>query len=177
MSNQSLANTANHVVAQYSAAGKTLNQAYRATVERVLGDAKTRFASVLEARSIPMVNEQIKSELVNAQELLAGYMLKGVQAAYNRADQAIDAISTRAASGIESVESAVARVESSIKLANFDAVRTLNAPIASLATQIADKVAEGAKAVEARMAVAAEEMAEVAVAVDAKPARRAVRKA
>ena len=51
MSNQSLADTANHVVAQYSAAGKTLNQAYRATVERVLGDAKTRFASVLEARS------------------------------------------------------------------------------------------------------------------------------
>ena len=177
MSNQSLAIAANHVVNQYSAAGKTLSQAYRTTAERVLGKAKSRFVTALEARSLPLVNDQIKSKLVSAQQVLAGYMLKGVQTAYDRADQAIDAIAARATSGIQSVDNTVARIESSIKLANFDAVRTLNAPIASLATKIADKVAEGAKAVEARVGVVAEEAAEAEVAVAAKPARRAARKA
>jgi hypothetical protein len=177
MSNQSLATAANHVVYQYSAAGKTLNQAYRTTVERVLDTAKTRFVSALEARSIPLVNTQVKTQLVNAQSLLAGFMLKGTQDTCNRAEQAIDMIAARATSGIASVESAVARAEASFKFAKFDAVRTLNAPIAALATQIADKVAEGAKAVEARVGVVAEEAAEAEVAVAAKPARRAARKA
>ncbi|WP_213954590.1 hypothetical protein [Variovorax sp. dw_954] len=175
MSNPSLATVATHVVDQYSVAGKTLNQAYRATVERVLGNAKARFVTALEARSIPMVNDKVKSQLVNAQDVLAGFMLKGVQTAYDRADQAIDAIATRTNSGIQSVDSTVTRVESAFKIANLDAVRALAAPAASLASQIADKAVEGAKAVEARIGAVAEEMTEVAVA--AKPARRAVRKA
>ncbi|WP_218509998.1 hypothetical protein [Variovorax sp. dw_308] len=174
MSNQSLATAATHVVAQYSAAGKTLNHAYRATVERLLDSAKTRFVSALEARSIPMVNDQVKSQLLNAQDVLAGFMLKGVQTAYGQADQAIELIAKRANSGIEKVASTVARVESSFEIANLEVVRAVNAPIASVATQIADKVAEGAKALEARMGVVAEE---VEVAVAAKPARRAARKA
>jgi len=175
MSNQSLATAATHVVAQYSAAGKTLNKAYSAAVERLMGNAKTRFASVLEARSIPMVNDQVKSQLVNAQEVLSGFMLKGVQTAYGQADQAIDLIAKRADSAIDKVATTVARVESSFDFVKLDAVRAVNAPVASLATQIADKVAEGAKAVEARLGVVAEQAAEVAVA--AKPARRAARKA
>jgi len=174
MSNQSLSTVATHVVAQYSAAGKTLNQAYRATAERLLGDAKTRLVSALDARAIPMVNDQVKSQIVDAQQVLAGYMLKGVQTATNQADQAIDTIAKRANSSIESAAATAARVQSSFKLEQFDAVLSLNAPIASLVSQVADKVAEGAKAVEARLASMTEEMAEVAVI--AKPARRAAAK-
>jgi hypothetical protein len=176
MSNQSLSTVAIHVVDQYSAAGKTLNQAYRAGVERLVDTAKTRFASALQARSIPMVNDQVKSDLINAQQVIAGFMLKGVRAAYARADQAIDTINTRANSGIEAVAKTVARVESAFELGNLDAVRTLNMPAATLASQLADKAVEGAKAVEARIAVAADEIA-TEVAVVAKPARRAARKA
>ena len=175
MSNPSIASAATHVVAQYSAAGKTLNHAYRATVERLLDSAKTRFVSTLEARSLPLVNDQVKSQLVNAQEVLSGFMLKGVQTAYGQADQAIDMIAKGASTGIDKVATTVARVESSFDFVKLDAVRAVNAPVASLATQIADKVAEGAKAVEARLGVVAEQAAEVAVA--AKPARRAARKA
>ncbi|MEJ8847526.1 hypothetical protein [Variovorax rhizosphaerae] len=175
MSNQSLATVATHIVDQYSAAGKTLNQAYRATVERVLDSAKSRFVTALEARSLPLVNDQIKSELVNAQDVLAGFMLKGVQTAYDRADQAIDTIATRANSGIQSIDSTVARVESAFQIANLDAVRALYAPVATLASQVADKVAEGAKSLEARIGTVVEESTEVAVV--AKPARRAARKA
>ncbi|MEJ8858011.1 hypothetical protein WKW79_25805 [Variovorax robiniae] len=175
MSNQSLATVATHVVDQYSAAGKTLNNAYRATVERVLGDAKGRFVKALEARSLPLINDQVKSELVNAQDVLAGFMLKGVQTAYDRADQAIETIATRTNSGIQSIDSTVARVESAFNIANLDAVRALVAPGATLASQIADKVAEGAKALEARIGAVVEQGTEVAVV--AKPARRVARKA
>ncbi|MEJ8849496.1 hypothetical protein [Variovorax rhizosphaerae] len=171
MTNQSITTVANHVVAQYSAAGKTLNKAYRATAVRMLDDAKARLVSALDARSIPMIDDNIKSQLVNAQQVLAGYMLKGVQTAHDQANQAIDTIAKRANSSIESMSSTVARVESSFELGNLDAVRTLNAPIVSLVSQLADKMVEGAKAVEARLATVTEEMTEVAVI--AKPARAA----
>jgi len=176
MSNQSLATVATHVVDQYSVAGKTLNQAYRASVERVLDKAKAG-VSALEARSIPMISDEIKSKLVGAQQVLAGYMLKGAQTAYDRADQAIDAIATRTNSGIQSLDSTVIRIESSLKFGNLDAVRALCAPAASLASKIADKAVEGAKAVEARIGVVAEETPKVAAVAKPKPARRAARKA
>jgi hypothetical protein len=178
MSNQSLSAVALHVVDQYGTAGKTLNQAYRAGVERLVDGAKSRFASALQARSIPLVNDQIKTDLIAAQQVLAGFMLKGVEAAYARADQAIDTISARATSGIQAAANTVARVEAAFEIKSLDTLRALNMPAATLVSQIADKAAEGAKAVEARIATVAEEIATTEVAVVAKPARRAaVRKA
>ena len=131
MSSQTLSAVAIHVVDQYSSAGKHLTQAYRTGVERLVGGANARYASFLQNRSIPLVNEKVKSDLINAQQVLAGFLLKGVHAGSDRA---------------------------------------------TLAAQLADKIAQGAKAVETRIGSVSEEAAEANVVV-AKPARRAVRKA
>jgi len=176
MSNSSLSNVAFHVVDQYGVVGKILAQAYRSGVERLVDTAKSRFASALQERSVPLVNDQIKSDLINAQQVLADFMLKRANAASDRAVQAIDAINARAANGIEAVAKTVSRFETAFEISNLEAVRTLNQPAATIVTQIADKIVEGAKAIEARVAaVAGTEVA--VVATPAKPARRAVRKA
>ncbi|MEO5738286.1 MAG: hypothetical protein ABIQ82_12600 [Variovorax sp.] len=176
MSSQTLSAVAIHVVDQYSSAGKHLAKAYRTGVERLVGGANTRYASFLQNRSIPLVNEQVKSDLINAQQALAGFLLKGVHAGSDRAALAIDSVSTRATSGIQALASTATRVETAFDSTALDTVRTLNMPAATLAAQLADKIAQGARAVETRIGSVSEEAAEVAE-VAAKPARRAVRKA
>jgi hypothetical protein len=176
MSNQTLSAVAIHVVDQYSNAGKHLNQAYRTGVERLVGGANARYASFLQERSIPLVNEQVKSDLINAQQVLAGFLLKGVHAGTDRTAQAIDSVSSRATSGIQAIANTAARVEAAFDVKALATVRTLNMPGATLAAQVADKIAEGAKAVEGRVATVSEEEIGAALVV-AKPARRAARKA
>ena len=173
MSSQTLSAVAIHVVDQYGSAGKHLTQAYRTGVERLVGGANARYASFLQNRSIPLVNEQVKSDLINAQHLLAGFLLKGVHAGSDRAVQAIDTVTTRAASGIQAVASTATRVESAFDTTALDTVRTLNMPAATLAAQVAGKIVEGAKAVESRVGTVS---AEEEVTVVAKPARRVARK-
>lgn len=173
MSSQTLSAVAIHVVDQYSNAGKHLNQAWRTGVERLVGGANARYASFLQNRSIPLVNDQVKSDLINAQHLLAGFLLKGVHAGTDRAEQAIDTVTTRATSGIQALASTATRVETAFDTTALDTVRTLNMPAATLAAQVAEKIVQGAKAVESRVGtVSAEEVTTVV----AKPARRAARK-
>ena len=63
-----------------------------------------------------------------------------------------------------------ARAETAFNLKASEPLRALNMPIAQIASQIADKVAEGAKQIEARVAGDA---ADEAVSTEAaKPARR-----
>lgn len=173
MSSQTLSAVAIHVVDQYGSAGKHLTQAYRTGVERLVGGANARYASFLQNRSIPLVNEQVKSDLINAQHLLARFLLKGVHAGSDRAAQAIDTMTTRATSGIQAIASTATRVESAFDTAALDTVRTLNMPAAALAAQVAEKIVQGAKAVESRVGpVNTEEVTTVV----AKPARRVARK-
>lgn len=173
MSSQTLSAVAIHVVDQYSNAGKHLNLAYRTGVERLIGGANARYASFLQNRSIPLVNDQVKSDLIDAQHLLAGFLLKGVHSGAARASQAIDTLSTRATSGIQALASTATRVETAFDTTALDTVRTLNMPAATLAAQVAEKIVQGAKAVESRVGtVSAEEVTTVV----AKPARRAARK-
>ena len=173
MSSQTLSAVAIHVVDQYSNAGKHLNQAYRTGVERLVGGANARYASFLQNRSIPLVNEQVKSDLINAQHMLAGFLLRGVHAGSDRTAQAIDTVSTRATSGIQALASTATRVESAFDTTALDTVRTLNMPAATLAAQLAEKIVQGAKAVESRVGTASDE--EITTVV-AKPARRVTRK-
>jgi hypothetical protein len=174
MSSQTLSAVAIHVVDQYSSAGKHLTQAYRTGVERLVDGANTRYASFLQNRSIPLVNDQVKSDLINAQHLLAGFLLKGVHAGSDRAVQAIDTVSTRATSGIQAIASTATRVESAFDTTALDTVRTLNMPAATLAAQVAGKIVQGAKAVESRVGTVNAE--EEVTTVVAKPARRVARK-
>ncbi len=175
MSNTSLSTVAIHVVDQYGSTGKHLAQAWRNGVERLVGGANARYADFLDKRSLPLVNEQVKSDLINAQQLLAGFVLKGVRAGSERATLAIDAANARATSGIQALANTASRVETAFDTQALDTVRTLNMPAATLAAQLADKIAQGAKAVESRIAAIGDD-AEESAAVVAKPVRRAARK-
>ena len=177
MSAATLNNVALNVIGQYHVAGKHLAHAYRNGVERLIDATNTRYANFVENRSVPLVNNEIKSNLIQAQQLLASFMVKGVQTSAERAVQAMDAIALRAGNGVHAVSGAAAKVETAFDVSSETVakLRTLNLPAAHIALNLAQKVAQGAKAVQARVSVDAE--GEQAPAVNAKPARRAARKA
>lgn len=178
MSSQTLSAVAVHVVDQYSTAGKHLTAAYRTGVERLVGGVHARYAGFLQNRSIPLVNDRVKADLLNAQQALSALLLKGVHAGTDRAAVAIDAASTRATGGIQALSTTATRVEAAFDTAALGTVRTLNMPAATLAAQIAEKIAQGAKAVEARVGNAGNagnEQIALKVAVAKKPAGRSTR--
>ncbi len=155
MSTQNLSSVALHVVGQYNEAGKTLVSAYRTGAHRVLGGVASRFSRVQKATDF----------LANRLDLDT-----------SRVVNVMDRIAAASTNGIEAVAGRAAQIESPVATALMNTVTALNLPIATVSARIADKVAEGARAIEVRVSGSAEAKVVRAVKTRAKPVRRAVRK-
>ena len=177
MTAQTLTSVALHVVGQYNAANKHLVQAYRAGALRAIGsvgNAASRVDGFLAERKLPTVNGELKAGIAKAHGTVAGFLTSRIERDTDRLVGALDTVAQRTASGIESVAEAAHRAETAFNVKASESLRALNMPIAQIASQIADKVAEGAKQIEVR--VAGDAVPSVTTVV-AKPARRVARKA
>lgn len=176
-----IASAAIHVVGQYNDAGKTLVGAYRTGVQRLLGGAASRYSEFLGNRQIPLVSEQIKANLIGAQEKVHGFLSNRLDIDTSRIVNAMDRVAAGTTSGIETVANRVAQIESPAATTVFNALSAVNQPFATVSVQIADRIVAGTKQIEARVS-GAEEAAPVRtvkakVAAAKKPVRRAARKA
>jgi hypothetical protein len=147
-----LASAAIHVVGQYNDAGKTLVGAYRTGVHRLLGGAASRYSNFLGNRQIPMVSEQIKANLIGAQEKVNGFLANRLDIDTSRIVSVMDRVAAGTASGIETVAGRVARVESPVATSVLNTLNAINQPIVTVSVQIADRIAAGAKQLETRVA-------------------------
>ena len=154
MSTQNLSSVALHVVGQYNEAGKTLVSAYRTGAHRVLGGVASRFAPVQKATD---------------------FLASRLDIDTSRVVNVMDRVAAASTNGIEAVADRAARIESPIATSMMNTFTAINLPIANVSAQIADKIAEGAKSIETRVAGTTE--AKVVRTVKAKTVRRAVRKA
>ncbi len=177
MSTQTITSVAQHVVGQYNTANKHLVQAYCAGARRAIGSvgsAAARVESMIGERPLPLVNGEIKAGIVRAHQSVTGFLVNRLERGTERLVGAMDSVAERAASGIQSVAAVAARAESAFNIKASEPLRALNMPVAQFASQIADKVVEGARQIEIRVAGNAADQAVSTVA--AKPARRAARK-
>ncbi len=157
MSTQNISSVAIHVVGQYNEAGKTLVSAYRTGMHRVLGGVSSRFVRVQKATD---------------------FLANRLDIDTSRVVNVMDRVAAASTQGIEAVAGRAAQIESPVVTSVMNTVTTLNLPIATLSAQIADKVAEGAKAIEVRVSGTPETDKVVrAVKAKARTVRRAVRKA
>jgi len=168
MSTQNLSSVAFDVVGQYSEAGKTLVHAYRVGTDRAVSAVNARFASVVNARSLPLVTDTVKAKLIGAETKIAGVVSRGATLGANGADFTIDQVARAANVGIERLSSATARVENVIGASAVQKVNTLALPAATVSLQIANFVADSSKVLSDRV-VGAE-------AIVVKPARKAAKK-
>ncbi|MBJ2159044.1 hypothetical protein [Variovorax sp. IB41] len=174
-----LASAAIHVVGQYNDAGKTLVGAYRTGVHRLLGGAASRYSNFLGNRQIPLVSEQIKANLIGAQEKVNGFLANRLDIDTSRIVSVMDRVAAGTTSGIETVAGRVARVESPVANSVLNTLNAINQPIATVSVQIADRIAAGAKQLETRVAGTDGDIAKpvrtvkAKAAVAKKPVRRA----
>ncbi|WP_192871528.1 hypothetical protein [Variovorax sp. JS1663] len=177
MSTQTISSAAIHVVGQYNEAGKTLVGAYRTGARRLLDGAASRTSEFLGARQLPLVSEQLKARLIGAQEKVNGFLANRLDIDTGRVVAVMDRVAGTTTSGIESVANVAARVESPLGTSVLQALGTLNQPFATLSVQIADRIADGAKKIEGRLAGSADEAPVQVVKAKARTtaARRPVR--
>jgi hypothetical protein len=140
------------VVGQYHAAGKNLVHAYRAGTERALGAVNDRFATALNARSLPLVTAPVKASVIEAQRQVADFVAFGLGLGANGADITIDQLSRRVASGIERVSNASSKVEGVIGADRLGKVGVLALPVARVSLELASAVAQGTKRLSERVA-------------------------
>jgi hypothetical protein len=171
-----IASAAVHVVGQYNDAGKTLVGAYRTGVHRLLGGAASRYSNFLGSRQIPMVSEQVKANLIGAQEKINGFLANRLDIDTGRIVSVMDRVAAGTTTGIETVAGRVARVESPVVTSVINALGALNQPIATVSVQIADKIVAGTRQIEARVS-GAEEAKPVRTVKAKAAARKPVRRA
>ena len=159
MSEQNLSSVAIHVVGQYNEAGKTLVSAYRTGAHRVLGGVAsrlTRFDRVQKA---------------------ADFLANRLDIDTSRVVNVMDRVAAASTNGIEAVAGRAAQIESPVATSVMNTVTALNMPVYTLSATIADKVVEGAKAIEVRVAGTDADKVVRTVKAKARTVRRAVRKA
>ena len=152
MSNANLSSIALHVIGQYNEAGKTLVGAYRTGASRLLNGAASRYADFLGQRQLPLVNEAVKARLIDTQEKLNGFLSNRLDIDTGRIVSVMDRVAAGATGGIQSVASAASRVESQLGNSLLASLGSMHMPVANVSMQIADRIADGARQIETRVA-------------------------
>lgn len=157
MSTQELSSIAVHVVGQYNLAGKALVNAYRTSAHRLLNGTAARFSGVQKVTDFLATRLDSDTEqVVSAMDRLATASTNGLETLAARAEQDV--------------------VPGAAAVRNM--LTALQLPAANVSAQIADKLLEGAQALETRATQAGDiEAAPAPAQAAAKPARRAIRKA
>jgi hypothetical protein len=137
------------VLGQYNQAAKSLVATYRDGTQRVVGGIDQRCSKLVADNKLPLVPARVTERLVDAEQRLAAFVVKGVDRAADRADATIDKLSQGAIGGVNRFAEETAWAKD---LFVVNALRSLNMPAAKLSLQIAEQVAHGARRVSERVA-------------------------
>lgn len=177
MTTQSLSSVAANVVGQYTQVGKIIVGAYRSGAQRLVNGANERYATFLNSRALPLVNEDVKASLINVQTQIAGLVEGGINNGSDRAVQAIDFVAGGVNGGIQRVAATAERVEEAFDTKAITTVGSLAImPVAQVSLEIANRAVEGTKRLSARVVGAEEEVAQVVVKAK-RVAKKVVRRA
>ena len=135
------------VVGQYSEAAKHLVNAYRVGSERAINGLGGRYEHLLESRKLPLITEELKSAFIVSQQRLSGLVLDAITRTTDRAEEAVDQLSSRAVNGMEAFGAKTAWASDMFVV---NAARTINLPVAKLSLGIANRVNQASGRLSAR---------------------------
>lgn len=175
MTTASFSTVAQHVVGQYGQLGKIVVATYRTGAKRLVTGANTRYVSFLKGRSLPLVDDAIKTRLIDVQTKIAHAVVGGIAIGTDRADRAIDFVAGGVHGGIVRAAAAVDRVEATLNTTALTSVGQLTLPVAKLSLEIASRSVEGTKRLSARV-IGAEDKAVEAVLTAKRVVKRSATK-
>ena len=172
MSTQTLSSVASNVVGQYTQVGKLIIGTYRAGAQRWVAGANTRYANYLNARSLTLVNDAVKTSLIDAQQQIAGFVEGGITTGTHRADQVLDLIAGGVHAGIQRIAATAERVATAFDSNALTTVRSLTMPAAQVSLEFANRAVEGTRRLSERVIGADAPMAATAKRAAKKAVRR-----
>ncbi len=162
---------ATDVVGHYGNTAKSLVAAYRTASRRALAASGSRYAKLVERLPQRFVGDEAKARMVAAERRVATAVGNGAERIAEGYDRAIEAVSGQTLKGIEAFAE---RTDWAKDMFVVETVRRINMPAAKLSLEIASRIDEAARALNAR---AKETVAQPIAKRAAKRVTRRVRRA
>lgn len=178
MSVQALSSIAKNVIGQYDLAGQQLLGAWRSGAALAVGAVNRRFAAVVESRSLPLLSDEVKQSLIDAETQVASLLSFGLALPADGAGVAIDGVARRMADRIDQFASTASTIEAAVTPSPINVASKLAMPAAYVSLELANAVVRGSARLSERVGSREKVvLANVEKSVPAKRAGRAVRKA
>lgn len=151
MSNKNLSTVATQVIEAYGITATNVINTYRFGGERVIGFIDDRFASVMD-RSAPTLSNGTRSTLIDGQQRVSGFYVKGLHFGTDRAQSVVGVAVDLATKGVNLVASSATRLDRRTNLNALDKLNLVVMPAASLLNSVAVGIEEGSTELVKRVA-------------------------
>jgi hypothetical protein len=142
MSKKSLSSVANDVIAAYGITATNVINSYRFGGERLVAFVDGRFADVVE-RGVPALGKGVRTNLIDTQQRVSGYYVKGVHLGTERAQSVVGTAIDLAAKSVSLIATGAERLDRATGLNALDTLNRVAMPAATVVSQIAERLEEG----------------------------------
>jgi len=101
-----------------------------------------RFADAVN-RGVPTLSKQVRSNLIDSQQRVTGFYVKGLQYGSDRAQSAVGVAVDLASKGVNLVAAGAERIDSAAKLNALDKINRAVMPAAKVVVQMVERVEQG----------------------------------
>ncbi len=141
---KTLSGVATDVIHSYGVAATNVINSYRYGGERFFGYVDGRFADAVE-RGAAALRADLRAGLIDAQQRVSGYYVKGIQFGTDRAHGAVGIAVDLATKGVDLVTANTARFD-------LDALNRVALPAAQVLSRVAERLEEGSVELVQRVA-------------------------
>jgi hypothetical protein len=142
MSSKNLSTVANEVIEAYGIININLINAYRFGGERVIGFVDERFADAVN-RGGPALSEELRSNLIDSQQRVSGFYVKGLQYGSDRAQSAVGIAVDLASKGVNVVAENAERLDRATNLNALDRFNRAVMPAANIVVRVVERIEQG----------------------------------
>ena len=142
MSNKNLSSVATEVVATCGITATNVINSYRFGGERVAGFVDQRFAAVVN-RGGAAFREDLRSNLIDSQQRVSSYCVKGVHYGTNQAETVVGVAVDLATKGVSLMAANAERIDRASNLNALAGLSRIAMPAAELVVKVADRIEEG----------------------------------
>jgi hypothetical protein len=142
MSTKNLSTVANEVIESYGIININVINAYRFGGERMISFVDERFADAVN-RGAPTLSKQIRTNLIDSQQRVSGFYVKGLQYGSDRAQSAVGMAVDLASKGVNMVAAGAERIDTAAKLNALEKLNRAVMPAAKVVVQVVERVEQG----------------------------------
>ena len=151
MSSKNLSSVATDVIDAYGITATNVINTCRFGGERLVGIVDQSFADTVN-RSAAVLSKQLLANLIDNQQRVTGYYVKGLQFGTDRAQSVVGVAVDLATKSVNIVADNASRLDASTKLNALGTINRVALPAAIVVSNLADRIEEGSNELVRRVA-------------------------